>query len=658
MKRCIAVKNLSISTAHAALMGMISIFAFACNSPSPPPPISNVVQLEIFHTNDLHSHMKAPQTDPFGLGGLAKLSTLLTQLRAATPNSITLDAGDWSEGTWYYDLDEGANMLEIMSAMKYDAVCLGNHDFLQGPDQLIKTITKAKPSFPVLAANLDMSGYSNPASLLGALPQTFTKTVGGVRIGIIGLTTDGPLYGSYMAPVKVTTALQVASVQALKMRPNVDVLILVSHNDFSENQALAQYVPGVDVVISGHSHVKTPKAVLVTNAGRQVPVVETGSWGAFLGDMKLSVDLTHHTVTMSNYQLHAVTSSLADDPTVAAMVTAQDSALDTKFNLNVDQVVATSDASLLQQNISESLLGNLAVQSYRYATGADMALEEISLTGVSVPQGNVTIRNLHDVVPHIYNPAIGKEWTLNVWNALGSDILLISEAFYTTSGLMPLSSPLNWLSTDNAVIDWNPSGPVPTITSIQIGGLLMNPTSRYTVAMTDGLLFAIQSANTQLHLGLDLSQVTNTGTEAWRAVLAYGESLQHLTLSQLGVGRTARTTTADLAIFYYDTTVDGKNLNVIVHNNGLITSQTSVLTCNSGKSNDSISYNSYPTDLETWTKIGSVNVAAIAAGGTSTVSIPWNQSALAPGYWPVKCDLVTTSDPYDVDNHVLTVFHF
>src|SRR5262249_20128125 len=158
-----------------------------------------------------------------------------------------------------------------------------------------------------------------------------------------------------------------------------------------------------------------------------------------------------------NYQLHPISSNLADDPAITSIVTAQDTALNTKVGMNVDQVVVTSDADLLQQDNSESLLGNLAVQSYRYSTGATMALEEISLTGVSLAHGSVTVRNLHDVNPHIYNPTTGKEWTLNVWNALGSDILKIVGAFYTTSGLMPLSSPLGWLSADNAVIDWDPS---------------------------------------------------------------------------------------------------------------------------------------------------------------------------------------------------------
>src|SRR5207248_7031931 len=119
----------------------------------------------IFHTNDIHSHMRASRSVPFELGGLARLKTLLDSLRPQRESSITLDAGDWSEGAWYYSVDAGANMLQALDRLGFDATCLGNHDFLNGPDDVLTTIQKAGVSFPVLAANLDMSGYPSAAEL-------------------------------------------------------------------------------------------------------------------------------------------------------------------------------------------------------------------------------------------------------------------------------------------------------------------------------------------------------------------------------------------------------------------------------------------------------------------------------------------------------------
>src|SRR3954470_21640123 len=134
-------------------------------------PERKPVVLTIFHTNDLHSRLRASKNDPFGLGGLARIKTLLGSLREKAKDSITLDAGDWSEGSWYFNVDAGANMLRFMNEIGYDAVCAGNHDLLDGPDQLIKVVRDAAPSFPVLAANLDPKDYPRAQELKDTVPN-------------------------------------------------------------------------------------------------------------------------------------------------------------------------------------------------------------------------------------------------------------------------------------------------------------------------------------------------------------------------------------------------------------------------------------------------------------------------------------------------------
>ncbi len=622
------------------------------------PTDSNTVELTIFHTNDLHSHLRATKADPFGLGGLARLSTLLQRLRATTPVSLTLDAGDWSEGTWYYNIDEGANMLRFLTMLGYDATCLGNHDFLNGPDQIIKTISSAQPGFPVLAANLDLSQYANATKLSPLLPATAIKTVGGLKVGLIGLTTFDPTYSGYIAPVNILNPIDIATTLANELRPQVDVLILISHNAFTTNEELAQAVPGVDAVISGHTHLKVAQAVLVQNAGKQVPVVETGAWGKFLGDLKLSVDTTHHTVQFKSYRLQAVSPDLAEDPAVAQEVDAQDAALNKQYSDDVSRVVAHADFDLLRSDTAESPLGNLAVKAYRSATGSDLSLEEISLTGVDLAQGPLTLMDLHDVIPHIYNPTTGREWTLNVWNARGSDLVLAFNIFYTMSGLMPLSSPLGWLSVDNVQIVWDPSlrgaGSLgPAVKRISVGGSLLDPAQRYTATITSGLLYALQMANKDFSLGVDLSQVTDTGIEAWRSVVNYATSAKELSSGVLGVGGHALTAQANLAINYYGINWDDHELSVEVDNNGESASVPAQVTCSSGLPNDPVSFD---TSLQKWTRIGQVSIPAINAGSSMIVQMPWDSSKLVSGLWPVQCGVMMSGDPYTANNTAERVF--
>src|SRR5215212_6733173 len=101
--------------------------AFLAAGAAPACKPGPTVELSIFHTNDLHSRLRASKNDPFGLGGLARLKTLLDEKRLGSPNSLSIDAGDWSEGSWYFSVDAGGNMLRFLNAMGFDATCVGNH---------------------------------------------------------------------------------------------------------------------------------------------------------------------------------------------------------------------------------------------------------------------------------------------------------------------------------------------------------------------------------------------------------------------------------------------------------------------------------------------------------------------------------------------------
>jgi 2',3'-cyclic-nucleotide 2'-phosphodiesterase (5'-nucleotidase family) len=222
--------------------------------------------------------------------------------------------------------------------------------------------------------------------------------------------------------VKITDVADAASQQAKILRSQVDVLILISHNNVEVNTELARIVPGLDVVISGHSHKKLYQPIVVQNAGRSVPVVETGEWGKFLGDLTLELDPKQKTIRVKKYELHPVSSDIAEDPRMISWIDEQDRILSARYGRNVHEVLAQSEFTMHREDHHESPIGNLAARAYRVATGADLALEEISLTGFAIPQGDVTYMDLHDVVPHIYNPDTGKEWELHLWDAQGSDL--------------------------------------------------------------------------------------------------------------------------------------------------------------------------------------------------------------------------------------------
>ena len=117
-----------------------------------------IIKLTILHTNDVHSRI-----DPFpldgsrneGKGGAAKRANLIKRIRSEEEHVLLFDAGDIFQGTPYFNYFNGELEFKVMSAMKYDAATIGNHDFDGGIDGLYKQLPNA--NFPLLISNYDFS---------------------------------------------------------------------------------------------------------------------------------------------------------------------------------------------------------------------------------------------------------------------------------------------------------------------------------------------------------------------------------------------------------------------------------------------------------------------------------------------------------------------
>jgi len=112
--------------------------------------------LVILHTNDTHSNIEpAASGRNAGLGGFQRRANYIQKVRNEHKNVLLLDAGDYNQGTPYFTLFKGYAEIELYNAMKYDAVCLGNHEFDNGQQQLAERLKTAK--YPSLCANYDFT---------------------------------------------------------------------------------------------------------------------------------------------------------------------------------------------------------------------------------------------------------------------------------------------------------------------------------------------------------------------------------------------------------------------------------------------------------------------------------------------------------------------
>ncbi len=251
--------------------------------------------LVILHTNDTHSQITPQVTgEGKGLGGYERREAYINSVRREHRNVLLIDAGDFSQGSPYFSLFKGDVEIELMNALKYDVVCLGNHEFDNGQAELARRIGNAK--FDVVCANYE---FDEGTPLHGAVkPYTIIKK-GGKRIGIIGLlvnikgvVSSKYLKGAnYLHPVKVMNNLALE----LKHTHKCDLIIVVSHCGYYEGREnnpgdryLAAQSENVDIIIGGHSHTKLEDKVIVKNKlGRDVMIVQDGEKGEYVGRIDL-----------------------------------------------------------------------------------------------------------------------------------------------------------------------------------------------------------------------------------------------------------------------------------------------------------------------------------------------------------------------------------
>ncbi len=208
--------------------------------------------LSILHTNDVHGYLTPmPMPDGSASGGYARRAALIRQLRARSPASLLLDAGDVYQGSRYWHAFRGQPDIALMNALGYDALTLGNHDFDGGLELLARRLGEAR--FPVLCANFT----PRPDSLLAGLWRSHViLRAGNWRVAVFGLTIETPeLYPpDFAAHIEVTPYLERAAALVPTLRRQADAVILLSHLGQRGDEAVAASVPGIDLIIGGHNH--------------------------------------------------------------------------------------------------------------------------------------------------------------------------------------------------------------------------------------------------------------------------------------------------------------------------------------------------------------------------------------------------------------------
>lgn len=252
---------------------------------------SKYVKLTILHTNDTHSRIEPFPMDGSrnqGLGGVAKRAEVIRRIREQNENVLLLDAGDYFQGTPYFNFYSGELEIALMNELGYDVATVGNHEFDLGLDNLASQLSKAK--FQIVNANYGIKG----TPLEGILkPYTIIQKAS-LKIGIFGLGVEmqGLVPEKFIGNTRyndpVLAANQIAGY--LKNEEKCDYVICLSHLGLEyDDSTVSDYVvaknsQNIDLVIGGHSHSFLNEPIRVMNAyGKEVLISHAGWGGIILG---------------------------------------------------------------------------------------------------------------------------------------------------------------------------------------------------------------------------------------------------------------------------------------------------------------------------------------------------------------------------------------
>jgi len=393
----------------------------------------------LIHIGDIHGHL-VPRPDALGapgatVGGLARMATIVERIRRErSGRALVVNVGDAVQGSAEALYTRGQAVVDLLALLRVDAYVPGNWDYVYGIDRFVETFVGARDAkplapWPTVASNLyyatpDAGMRSPYIDVTGerVLPPFVVRNVGGIRVGIIGITTTrGPrALGTESTRGFTFTAGEAelaALVTRLRTRERVDVVVVASELELANNIRLAEQTKGIDVMLSADMHELTREPIVASTG---TVIVEEGQDGVAVGELTLTV--RRGTVSSWTWRLHPVSDTVPEDPTVARAVAAVrrpfltgpafDRGLVNPINDiglagPIDQVLGYTKAALHRANAADQAVPavlegsshNLLSDAFRSATGADVALIRGFRFGTHVRPGPITREDLYHYLP-------------------------------------------------------------------------------------------------------------------------------------------------------------------------------------------------------------------------------------------------------------------
>lgn len=360
-----------------------------------------MAEITFLQINDIHGYvMPHPEMvrDSAGawqfteLGGLARIAGLFDIVRAERPDAvIALDNGDTFHGTHLAVATKGHALVPMMNALGLDAMTI-HWEFAYGPDG-VRSLASTL-DYPIVAINC----HAKADDRLVLQPYHIVER-GGLRVAIIGLAC--PIVDKTMPPTFSTGVYFTMGnielprwIDHVRQEEKVDLVVVLSHLGFPQDVKLAGEVDGIDVLVSGHTHNRMDKAIVVNGA----ILFQSGCHGSFVGRLDVTVEqgkVVHH-----HHQLVPIDDSLPEHPVMAELVA---EAL-RKEPVALAEMIGSVTTPLHRYAMLSSSMDDVLLEAIADAAGTQIALSNGWRYGAPIAPGPITNNDLWNIIP--MNPPV------------------------------------------------------------------------------------------------------------------------------------------------------------------------------------------------------------------------------------------------------------
>ena len=354
----------------------------------------------ILYENDVHCTVE----------GYSKLSAMKKELKESYSHVGVVSGGDFIQGNSLGVISKGEYIVNLMNLVEYDAVTLGNHEFDYRLDRLnvLVDMMDTKPVCCNFQKIGEDTSYYEPYTIV---------SYGDVDIAYIGITTPSTITqsspdqfknddGSFIYTFNSTTLYDVVqnSIDSAQAK-GADYIVALSHTGYEDDEiygetedveTLIRNTVGLDVVLDAHSHSVIESTEIADKEGNAVLLSSTGTKFEYIGKLTVSEGrLETKLIKTADYQL--------TDPAVDAyigQIYEEYSALGERkvAYSEVDLITHDADGNRLVRN-SETNLGNLCAEAFRYAVNADIGYMNGGGIRSDIPSGDITFNDLLNVLP-------------------------------------------------------------------------------------------------------------------------------------------------------------------------------------------------------------------------------------------------------------------